>query len=164
MGGRKCEGKQLNYALHEVCFSFCEANLVPWLIIMLLNMICKKYSRALCASVPLLYWKIMGLYPIKNCIKSLKYDMHFTGISLIRLFCMCWCWQYTEGGSSDWLFHFKFLRIWMWTQGAAICTVYFPLGTFSSFHFNFIFYCNTVNAVLVARSHGHKLLETQTIV
>ena len=46
----------------------------------------QKYSRALCASLPLLYWKIMGLYPIKNCIKSLKYYMHFTGISLIRLF------------------------------------------------------------------------------
>lgn len=29
----------------------------------------KKYSRALRASLPLLYWKIMGLYPIKNCIK-----------------------------------------------------------------------------------------------
>ena len=27
----------------------------------------------------------MGLYPIKNCIKSLKYYMHFNGISLIRL-------------------------------------------------------------------------------
>lgn len=27
----------------------------------------------------------MGLYPIKNCIKSLKYYMHFSGISLIRL-------------------------------------------------------------------------------
>lgn len=67
----------------------------------------QKYSRALCASVPLLYWKIMGLYPIKNCIKSLKYYMHFTGISLIRLFCMCRCWQHTEKGSSDWLLPFK---------------------------------------------------------
>lgn len=63
----------------------------------------QKYSRALCASVPLLYWKIMGLYPIKNCIKSLKYYMHFTGISLIRLFCMCRCWQHNEKGSFDWL-------------------------------------------------------------
>lgn len=61
----------------------------------------QKYSRALCASVPLLYWKIMGLYPIKNCIKSLKYYMHFTGISLIRLFCMCRCWQHREEGSCD---------------------------------------------------------------
>jgi hypothetical protein len=43
--GRKCEGKQLNYALHEVCFSFCEANLVPWLIIMLLNTICKNIQE-----------------------------------------------------------------------------------------------------------------------
>lgn len=68
----------------------------------------QKYSRALCASVPLLYWKIMGLYPIKNCIKSLKYYMHFTGISLIRLFCMCRCWQHTEKGSSDWLLPVKF--------------------------------------------------------
>lgn len=67
----------------------------------------QKYSRALCASVPLLYWKIMGLYPIKNCIKSLKYYMHFTGISLIRLFCMCRCWQHTEKGSFDWLLPFK---------------------------------------------------------
>lgn len=67
----------------------------------------QKYSRALCASVPLLYWKIMGLYPIKNCIKSLKYYMHFTGISLIRLFCMCRCWQHTEKGCFDWLLPFK---------------------------------------------------------
>lgn len=67
----------------------------------------QKYSRALCASVPLLYWKIMALYPIKNCIKSLKYYMHFTGISLIRLFCMCRCWQHTEKGSFDWLLPFK---------------------------------------------------------
>lgn len=67
----------------------------------------QKYSRALCASVPLLYWKIMGLYPIKNCIKSLKYYMHFTGISLIRLFCMCRCWQHSEKGSFDWLLPFK---------------------------------------------------------
>lgn len=28
----------------------------------------QKYSRALRASLPFLYWKIMGLYPIKNCI------------------------------------------------------------------------------------------------
>lgn len=67
----------------------------------------QKYSRALCASVPLLYWKIMGLYPIKNCIKSLKYYMHFTGIFLIKLFCMCRCWQHTEKGSSDWLLPFE---------------------------------------------------------
>lgn len=67
----------------------------------------QKYSRALCASVPLLYWKIMGLYPIKNCIKSLKYYMHFTGISLIKLFCMCRCWQHTEKRSSVWLPPFK---------------------------------------------------------
>lgn len=67
----------------------------------------QKYSRALCASVPLLCWKIMGLYPIKNCIKSLKYYMYFAGISLIRLFCMCRCWEHTEKGSSDWLLPFK---------------------------------------------------------
>lgn len=53
----------------------------------------QKYSRAFCASLPLLYWKIMGLYPIKTCIKSLKYYMHFSSTSLMRLFCMCRCWQ-----------------------------------------------------------------------
>lgn len=66
----------------------------------------QKYSRALCASVPLLYWKIMGLYPIKNCIKSLKYYIHFSGISLIRLFSMCRCWQHTEKSCLDWLLPF----------------------------------------------------------
>lgn len=45
MGGGKCEGEQLNYALHEVCFSFCEANLVPCLIIMLSNTICKNIQE-----------------------------------------------------------------------------------------------------------------------
>lgn len=67
----------------------------------------QKYSRALCASVPPLYWKIMGLYPIKNCIKSLKYYMHFSGISLIRLFCMCRWWQHTEKRGFDSLLPLK---------------------------------------------------------
>lgn len=67
----------------------------------------QKYSRALCASVPPLYWKIMGLYPIKNCIKSLKYYMHFSGIFLIRLFYMCRWWQRTEKRCFDSLLPFK---------------------------------------------------------
>lgn len=46
----------------------------------------QKYSRALRASLPLLYWKIMGPYPIKNCIKSRKYYMHFRGICVMKAF------------------------------------------------------------------------------
>lgn len=89
----------------------------------------QKYSRALCASVPLLYWKIMGLYPIKNCIKSLKYYMHFTGISLIRLFCMCRCWQHTEKRSSDWLLPLKSSRCVWYRRCTQVCTL--EKGTFS---------------------------------
>lgn len=47
IGGGKCEGEQLNYALHEVCFSFCETNLVACLIITLSNTI-RKNIQELC--------------------------------------------------------------------------------------------------------------------
>ncbi len=46
----------------------------------------QKYSRALRASLPFLYWKIMGLYPIKTAFKSRKYYMLFNSISLLKLF------------------------------------------------------------------------------
>lgn len=49
----------------------------------------------------------MGPYPIKNCIKSLKYYMHLSGISLIRLFCMCRWRQHTEKRCFDSLLPLK---------------------------------------------------------
>ena len=96
----------------------------------------QKYSRALCASVPLLYWKIMGLYPIKNCIKSLKYYMYFTGISLIRLLSMYRCWQHTEKGSFDWLLPFKSSSgvqdfLWIRKVHTRICEMLFSSKSFN---------------------------------